>query len=402
MWSYLGKRLAQMLITLLLFQAATFFLIDAQPGDISDLLTGNPDIPPEQREVLKRQLGLDRPPVERFIRYIGNFYQGNLGVSFSQYPRPVTDIIAERLPRTVVLFLTASIVSFWTGYVSGKILAWRRGGFIEYGSTITGVTLYTVFTPWFALMMIWLFAVTLDLFPAGKFLDPLEWITVPVDANTVFNRMIWTGLIAGVIALAGFLLSNRVTSRLRPLVRLASILLPGIGLILYWYLPAGAEFTGDLEIFGANLTVNGMGPLAGDILSHLVLPVLTVTLIAYGGTMLLMRTSMLETLREDYILSARAKGLPDKMVRDKHAARNALLPVWTGLVFSIGGSVSGGIITESIFSWPGIGLTLLRASIAEDIPLAMGILTIIGILTLVSHLVADIGYAFLDPRIRYH
>ena len=129
---------------------------------------------------------------------------------------------------------------------------------------------------------------------------------------------------------------------------------------------------------------------------------LTVTLIGYGGTMLLTRTSMLETLREDYILSARAKGLPEKVVRDKHAARNALLPVWTSLVFSLGGAVSGGIITETIFSWPGIGLTLLQAAQVADIPVAMGTLTIIGILTLVSHLVADIGYAFLDPRIRYN
>ncbi|RMF31201.1 MAG: ABC transporter permease, partial [Chloroflexi bacterium] len=135
-----------MLITLLLFQAVTYFLIDAQPGDIADLLTLDPNIPPTERQRLRAQLGLDRPPVERFITYIGNFYRGNLGVSFQEYPRPVIDIIKERLPRTVVLFLTASILSFWTGFVTGKVLAWRRGGWIEYTSTITGVTLYTVFT----------------------------------------------------------------------------------------------------------------------------------------------------------------------------------------------------------------------------------------------------------------
>jgi peptide/nickel transport system permease protein len=110
---------------------------------------------------------------------------------------------------------------------------------------------------------------------------------------------------------------------------------------------------------------------------------------------------MLETLREDYILTAKDKGLPDESIRDKHAARNALLPVWTSLVFSISRSIGGGIITETIFSWPGIGLTLLGATTAEDIPLAMGALQIIGVLTLISHLVADVGYAFLDPRIRY-
>jgi peptide/nickel transport system permease protein len=172
---------------------------------------------------------------------------------------------------------------------------------------------------------------------------------------------------------------------MRPVGRWASVVIPYGSVILYWWLGTG-----------------GLGVYAWDIISHLVLPVLTVTLIAYGGNMLLTRTSMLETLREDYILTAKAKGMPEKIVRDKHAARNALLPVWTGLVFSIGGSVSGGIITETVFSWPGLGLTLLSSAQLEDIPLAMGALTITGVMTLVSHLVADIGYAFLDPRIRYN
>ncbi len=383
MWSFLGRRVVQMIITLLLFQAATFFLIDAQPGDVSDLLTGNPQIPPSERQRLKEQLGLDRPVHERFVKYILNFYQGDWGVSFTQYPRPVTDIIAERLPRTLVLFLSASIVSFYVGFISGKYLAWRRGGFVEYGSTIVGVGLYTVFTPWFALMMIWFFAVTLGWFPAGKFLSPIKWIGAPVDANTIFIRMIWTTILASFVALAGYWFSNRVEQRYRTLVRTLTLLLAVAGLIAYWYF-------------------SGLGEFAWDITSHMVLPILTVTLIAFGGTMLLTRTSMLETLREDYILTARAKGISQKQIRDKHAARNALLPVWTSLVFAIGFAVSGGIVTESIFSWPGIGLTLLNASLTEDIPLAMGTLTIIGVMVLVSHLVADIGYAFLDPRIRVH
>ncbi len=383
MYAFLAKRLLQMVITLFLFQAATYFLIDAQPGDIADLLVNNPEVPPSERIRLRRDLGLDRPPLERFLRYVGNFYQGNLGVSFLQYPRPVTDIIKERLPRTVVLFLTASVLSFWAGFVTGKVLAWRRGGFLEYSSTIGGVTLYTVFTPWFGLMMIWLFAVKLNLLPAGKFLDPVEWIGAPASANDVFLRMIWSATIALGLAFVGFLISNRFEPKFRLPIRLVGVVLPLLGLYQFW-------------------AANGQGKYAADIASHTVLPVLTVTLIAYGGTMLLTRTSMLETLREDYILSARAKGLPEKMVRDKHAARTALLPVWTGLVFSLGNSVSGGIITETIFSWPGLGLTLLTSATQADIPVALGALTVVGILTLFSHLVADVGYAFLDPRIRYH
>ena len=383
MWKFLGKRLLQMLITLLLFQTITYFLIDAQPGDIADLLTLNPQIPPAQRAILRADLGLDLPPAERFLTYISNFYRGNLGVSFLEYPTPVIDIIRERLPRTMVLFISANIVAFWAGYVTGKVLAWRRGGFIEYTSTITGVTLYTVFTPWFGLMMIWFFAVTLDWLPAGKFLDPIEWLDAPMGANVVFVRLIWTSFIALVVMFIGFAASNKLRPDRRPIMRGLSLLIPILGVVLFWL-------------------ANGMAAWAWDIVSHLILPVLTVTLIAYGGTMLLMRTSMLETLREDYILTARAKGLQDKAVRDKHAARNALLPLWTSLVFSIGRSLSGGIITETIFSWPGIGLALLNAATTADIPVAMGILTIVGVMTLVGHLVVDVGYAFLDPRIRYN
>jgi len=384
MWRFLGKRLLQMLLTLLLFQAVTYFLIDAQPGDIADLLTLNPEIPPSESQRLRIELGLNRPPAERFLTYIGNFYQGNLGFSFSQYPKKVIDIIAERLPRTIVLFVTANMVAFWAGFITGKILAWRRGGFVEYSSTIAGVTLYTVFLPWFALMMIWLFAVRLDWLPPGKFIDPVKWLDPDIpSANAIFTRIILTALITLLVSFVGFWASNRVPRGQRLPLRVASVLIPVAGVLAYW-------------------VSSGVGRLAWDIVSHLVLPVLTLTLYAYAGTMLLMRTTMLETLREDYILTARAKGLPDKVVRDKHAARNALLPVWTGLVFSITGSIGGGIITETVFSWPGVGRALLDASLAEDIPVAMGVLTILGVLTLVSHLIVDVGYAFLDPRIRYN
>ena len=383
MWGYLARRLLQMLMTLLLFQVLTYLLIDAQPGDIADLLTLNPDIPPSEVQRMRMDLGLDKPPVQRMVAYIANFWQGDMGVSFLEYPTPVSDIILERLPRTIVLFVTANVIAFWAGFVAGKILAWRRGGIVEYGSTIGGVAMYTIFLPWFALMMIWLFAVTLDWFPPGKFISPLKWLSPDIPStNDIFMRIIWTTLIALGVMFAGFWASNRAPRMWRLPLRVASIVLSIAGVIAYWAL-------------------SGYGHLAWDILSHLFLPVFTLTLYAFAGTMLLMRTTMLETLREDYILTARAKGVPDKQVRDKHAARNALLPVWTGLVFAITASIAGGIITETIFSWPGIGRALLTHSLAEDIPVAMGILTILGIMTLVAHMIVDVGYAFLDPRIRY-
>jgi peptide/nickel transport system permease protein len=145
-----------------------------------------------------------------------------------------------------------------------------------------------------------------------------------------------------------------------------------------------------------------LGPYGLDILHHVVLPVMTLTLVAFAGTMLLTRNSMLETLREDYILTARAKGLSEQVVRDKHAARNAMLPVVTSLVLGLAFVISGGIITETIFSWPGMGQTLLQASLTEDIPLAVGALTFVAVLALLAHLIVDILYVYLDPRMRTH
>jgi peptide/nickel transport system permease protein len=136
-------------------------------------------------------------------------------------------------------------------------------------------------------------------------------------------------------------------------------------------------------------------------LKHIILPVTVGTLVSYAGTMLMMRNTMLETLKEDYVMAARAKGLSEAAVRDHHAARNAFLPVFTNLIISIPFVLSGGIITETVFSWPGMGLTLLQAVQNEDLPLAMGALTFVGVLALFAHLVADVAYAFLDPRIRY-
>jgi peptide/nickel transport system permease protein len=137
-----------------------------------------------------------------------------------------------------------------------------------------------------------------------------------------------------------------------------------------------------------------------DIAHHTMLPVITLGLVAFGATMLLTRSAMLETLGEDYILTARAKGLPDKVIRDRHAARNAMLPVTTSLVLALAFVIGGGIVTETIFSWPGMGLLFLQAINVSDIPLAVGALSITGVLALFGHLVADILYAVLDPRIR--
>lgn len=386
MLKYIGRRTLQNVLVFVVFLTATFFLLQAQPGDISQQFLANPKITPEVREQFREQLGLTGSVWTQYVTYMKNFFTGNLGISFSEYPREVTSIIAERLPRTLALFLFATVLSFWLGFKSGKFLAWRRGGKGETVVTTIGVFFQTVFYPWFALMMIWAFAFGLGWFPIGKFLTVERWLNAPqgVEANGVFNRMLVTTLMVGLVLLAVEIIGRRSHDRKRgkQITWAGRILL--VGALLIWWTTVWSEQV----------------PFALDIGWHLLLPTITLSLIGFGATMLLTRASMLETLREDFILTARAKGVPDKIVRDKHAARNALLPVTTSLVLSLAFLIGGGVVTETVFSWPGMGATLLEAAIVEDIPLTIGAFAFIAVLALIAHLVIDIMYMYLDPRIR--
>jgi peptide/nickel transport system permease protein len=382
MLRYILGRTLQVLLTFGLFVVLTYVLLEAQPGDYSQTFIDNPRLTPAQREALERNFGLDEPVHVRFTKYIGNLLRGDLGISYQYYPKPVTEVIAERAPRTLVLFITSTIVSFYVGFMAGKILAWQRGRALEYVITLGGATLFTIFLPWFALLMLWLFAYTLDWFPIGKFISPQLWRTAPVEANVVFNNLLLTALVGSITLLALAAATRRRTPRIRTLARWGGLALLLGAIVVVW-------------------AWSGLGPYAADMLWHIILPVLTLTLVNFAGTMLLTRNSMLETLREDYITTARAKGLPERVIRDKHAARNALLPVVTTLVFALATALGGGIITENIFSWPGMGEALLLSAQTSDIPTAMGCVLCVGILALVAHLVVDVLYAFLDPRIRY-
>jgi peptide/nickel transport system permease protein len=379
---FLIRRIGQNILTFFFFLTMVYFLVDAQPGDFANIYLNDPRLSPRQRAILRERLGLDRPVVERYFKWLGNAAKGDLGISFSNYPRPVLDVIVERAPRTVMLFLTATFFSYYIGFLAGKVLAWRRGGVLEYAATLGGVGLYTVFLPWFGLLMIWLFSFTLGLFPIGQFVNPILWRRAPVDANFVFHRMIITALVSSFLIVAIYAISRRLNPGQRGPMLLGGVVMVLAVAVIYWLL-------------------SGNGRYAWDILHHLVLPILTLTMVNFAGTMLLTRNSMLETLREDYIMAARAKGLNDKDIRDKHAARNALLPVVTSFVLAIAFVLDGGVITETIFSWPGMGLTLLEAALVQDIPMVIGALVFTGAMALTAHLIADVMYAFLDPRIRY-
>jgi peptide/nickel transport system permease protein len=383
MIKFLLGRLAQMLVLFVMFLSIVWGMLQLMPGDISDTLIGNPDIPMSARIDLRERLGLDRPLHEQYFTYITNFFRGEMGVSFSRYPQDVSTVLWNALPRTLVLFLTATLFAFWLGFKTGKLIAWRRGARTEQGLIVSGIFLQTVFYPWFAIVMLWLFGFYFGWFPIGRFIDARLWQGAPYNANDVFQQMIVSVLVASTVYLIGRWVVKRYSRNLLTQNRLNTVVgvLTIAGLLLFWWVHPATVYV-------------------ADIAHHTMLPVITLGLVAFGATMLLTRSAMLETLGEDYILTARAKGLPDWVIRDRHAARNAMLPVTTSLVLALAFVIGGGIVTETIFSWPGMGLIFLQAIAVSDIPLAVGALSITGVLALVGHLVADILYAVLDPRIR--
>jgi peptide/nickel transport system permease protein len=384
MFKYIGKRIVQMLLLFVVFLTLLFFLLELQPGDFASQFL-DPRIPAENQERIREAMGLDGSLIQRYWNYLYNFFTGDLGFSFSRFPKSVWSVMVERIPRTLFLFTIATMLAYWMGFLSGKLLAWRRGGKLEYGITLGGVLLYTVFYPWFALLMIWLWAAKVEIVPINQFLNPNFWIGTEFDgrATDVFAAMIWSS----VLVILGIVIAQIVSSKMKEYRTQRIVKWSGravvIGIFVWYWMP------------------NAMRPFAADIAHHTVLPVVTLALIAFAGVMLITRGSMLETLREDYILTARAKGVPERIIRDKHAARNALLPVVTSFVLGLAFIIGGGLVTETVFSWPGMGELLLNAVLVNDIPLAIGALSLIGALALIAHIVVDIVYVFLDPRIRY-
>lgn len=383
MGRYILKRFVQMVVLFLVFFALSWIALQAIPGNsIEQQLRLNPNLPPEAITQALARRGLDKPPLEQFWIYTKDFFTGDLGVSWSRYPRPVSELIAERLPRTVMLFSVALLFQYLVGFQAGKYLAWRRNQRGEMLITIAGVSLFTVFYPWFGLMMILLFAVKLGWVPTNGFIVEAVWRGAPITANRMMVIM-FVSLLA-VTAFIGTIVW--ASARLDRPIRRRMLKISGwvIGLSAFWLFWA----TNDYLVY------------AKDIAVHLALPVSVLTMVGFAGVMLITRTSMLETMKEDFVTTARAKGLTESMVRDRHAARTALLPVSTSLVLAVATVIDGGIITESIFGWPGMGQLLLSSVVAEDIPVAIAAFSFTGILALLGHFAADVLYGVLDPRIR--
>ena len=319
MGRYILRRLLISIPTLLVISAVLFTILALAPGDPMSQFALNPEVPPEVRERVKASLGLDQPLHIRYAKWIGGIVTGDFGFSFATRG-PVTDLIVQRLPNTLLVLGIAYTVSVLIAIPIGIISAVKRYSLFDYGATtlaFIGISVPTFFT---GLLLIIIFAVKLKWFP--------------------------------------FLYDSRVV-------------------------------VSDLNTLGQQIRQS-------------IMPITVLTLFNAAQLTRYVRAEMLENLPQDYVRTARAKGLHERPVIARHVLRNSLIPVVTLIALGVPTIFTGAIITEQVFGYPGIGTLLIAAVHAGDYSLVLGIASISILAVSVAVLLIDLLYPLLDPRVKLH
>ncbi|MCS7464156.1 ABC transporter permease [Paenibacillus doosanensis] len=313
---YMGKRLLQLIPTLLGASLVIFFIFALAPGDFID---SDITLTPERAAELKALYGLDKPLMERYFIWLGNALKGDLGYSL-QYQQPVMTVLKEYMLNSFLIAGVSLILTWIIAVMIGVFSATRQ--YSWYDSLITlGVFAAMSFPSFFiGLLMIKWFAVDLGWLPIGGILD------------------------------------------------------------------TGSQSAGAAYLL--------------EIARHMVLPATVLTMLSVGSLTRHFRANMIDVIKQDFVRTARAKGLKERTVVYKHALRNALLPAITLLGLELPGLFSGAIITERIFTWPGVGYIHMEAISNRDYTILMGFTMFLAVLTVIGNLLADWLYAAADPRIR--
>jgi peptide/nickel transport system permease protein len=298
----------------------------------------------EGRALIMQQHHLNDPIIFQYLYYVNDLTHLDLGLSASQGERPVADALADYFPATLELTITSLLLCILIGIPIGIISAIKKDKWPDHIVRIFSLTGISIPVFWFALMMQYVFYLKLDLLPLGGRLNMGQ---VPPTFN-----------------------------------------LPYIGI-----------HSTNLMVVDSILAGN-MDTLAQALL-HLVLPSFCLAFISLAVIARMTRSSMLESMTQDYIRTVRSKGLSEFSVIFKHALRNALIPTTTMIGLLFGGLLSGAVLTETIFFWPGVGRYSTSAISSLDYPSIMGVTLLIAIIYVLSNLVVDILYAYLDPRIKY-
>lgn len=355
MHRYIFQRLLLALPVLVGILFVTFALARLIPSDPCRAVLGERATDAICDDFIRRH-GLDKPIPVQFAVYMGEVLQGNLGNSI-RFNRPVMDLLIERLPMTMELSLAALTIAIVVGVPLGIISAVRHNTTVDVVTMVGANIGVSMPVFWLGLMLAYVFALLLRDTPLQ--LPP----------------------------------SGRLTSgiSLPPLTATWHLELSGAALNV-------VDFLSNLYVFNALITGNWRVLI--DAVRHLILPAVALATIPLALIARITRSSLLEVLSLDYIRTARAKGLREWPVVMKHALRNALLPVVTVVGLSLGGLLSGAVLTETIFSLPGVGRILYDSITARDYTVVQAFTLVIAIGFVGINLLTDLSYAYLDPRIR--
>jgi dipeptide transport system permease protein len=337
MLRFVLTRLGLVIPTFLGIILLTFVLIRLVPGDPVEVRVGERGISPERHAELLHEMGLDRPLYVQFFDYVGGVLQGDLGISVRTHQPVMTEFLAL-FPATVELSIFAMLFAVLIGLPAGVLAAVKRGSIFDHTVMVTSLTGYSMPIFWWGLLLILWFSIGLEWTPVAKRLGEDFFI----DETT------------------GFMLIDTLLSD-------------------------------DPENKGAFFSA----------LHHLILPTIVLGTVPLAVIARMTRSAMLEVLGEDYIRTARAKGLNAIRVIAIHALRNALVPVVTVIGLQVGTLMGGAILTESVFSWPGIGRWLVESIALRDYPALQGGVLVIAALVMAINLLVDLLYGMLNPRIRH-
>ena len=358
MLTFILKRLTYSIPVLIGILVVTFLLARAIPGDPCIAVLGE-RASKEVCESFFRRNGLDQPLPVQFVVYLRNFSQGDLGDSM-RFHRPVMELLVERLPTTVELGLFALLFAIAVGVPLGVLSAYRHKSILDVGTMVGANIGVSMPVFWLGLMLAYLFAVLLKDTPFA--LPPSGRLTPGANPLPFYEYFGW--LAEGEDA-AGIMI-----------------------------------FFSRINTLNALLTLNG--ELFVDAIRHLILPAVAVGTIPLAIIARMSRSSVLEVLNQDYVRTARAKGLRERSVVGKHALKNAMLPVITVIGLNFGLVISGAVLTETIFSLTGVGRTLVDSITSRDYTLVQGFTVVIAAGFVIINMVVDIAYGYLDPRIRFN
>lgn len=337
--TYIIKRVLYLVVLIFFVITLNFFIFMLMPGDPASMLV-NPQgrFVKEEMERVREVWGLNDPIYVRYLKYAYNLLTWNFGKSI-QTSVEISKEIAERLPYTLFLLGGTTILSMIIGILLGIVAAYKRGSRWDDVNVVTALTFYSLPVFWMGMVFLLVFAKQLGWFPLAR-AYPTEWLSNPPKPALEFS------------------------------------------------------------LFGLNVVIPTLGEVM-ERLRHAVLPFATLTLFQYGGWLLLTRATMLEVLTEDYILTAKAKGVKTRTLLLKHALKNASLPLITNAALSFGFMISGAIITETVYTWPGMGGWIFAAINGRDYPVMQAIFFIIALCVVIANFIADLTYGIIDPRIKY-